>query len=170
MHATAQWSRSLGAEGRLRVQNQLLCCGYYSPFIEATVSQLCYARSTLPGCKLPYLRFQRRTLERWYTTSFALAPVQLMCIISGLLCSNYVTYRFGKGMMPRAYRLSMQSMAAIMDNYANQLAEQYGVDAVSEMFKRGQRTPETKIEYSGISAQDESRRPTRSLGGHAKKV
>jgi hypothetical protein len=34
------------------------------------------------------------------------------------LCSNHVTYRFGKGMMPKAYRLSMNSMAVIMDNYA----------------------------------------------------
>ena len=37
---------------------------------------------------------------------------------AGLLCSNHVTYRFGKGMTPKAYRLDMSSMAVIMDNYA----------------------------------------------------
>jgi hypothetical protein len=31
------WSQGLGAAGRLTIQNQLGCCGYFSPFIEATV-------------------------------------------------------------------------------------------------------------------------------------
>ena len=39
-------------------------------------------------------------------------------MITGLLCSNHVTYRFGKGMMPKACRLSLSSMAIIMDKYA----------------------------------------------------
>ncbi|KAJ7706589.1 hypothetical protein B0H16DRAFT_1635108, partial [Mycena metata] len=37
---------------------------------------------------------------------------------AGLLCSNHVTYRFGKGMMPKAYRLSREAMAVIMEQYA----------------------------------------------------
>jgi hypothetical protein len=114
----AQWSRDLGADGRLRIQNQLSCCGYFSPFVEATVSQTCYARSMLPGCKLDYLRFERKVLRKWYTTVFSIVPVHIVIIVAGLLCSNHVTYRFGKGMMPKAYRLSMTSMAVIMDNYA----------------------------------------------------
>ena len=114
----AQWSRDLGAIGRLRIQNRLHCCGYYSPFVEATVSQTCYARSILPGCKAAYLAFERRTLQIWYTIVFSLVPLQLFIMITGLLCSNHVTYRFGKGMMPKAYRLSLNSMAIIMDNYA----------------------------------------------------
>jgi len=57
-------------------------------------------------------------------------------IITGLLCSNHITFRFGKGMMPKAYRLSMNSMAVIMDNYANQLAEQYGPDVATEVLNR----------------------------------
>lgn len=81
-------------------------------------------------------------------------------MFAGLLCSNHVTYRFGKGMMPKAYRLSMNSMALIMDNYAkfvlslfflmkrrvnvlfffspsdSQLAEQYGSDVASEILAR----------------------------------
>ncbi|PIL31047.1 hypothetical protein GSI_05743 [Ganoderma sinense ZZ0214-1] len=132
----AQWSRDLGLDGRLRVQNQLHCCGYFNPFIEATVSQTCYARSLLPGCKGPYLQFERLILKRWYTAVFAVVPAQLAVMVAALLCSNHVTYRFGKGMMPKAYRLNMNSMAVIMDNYANQLAEQYGNDVASEVIAR----------------------------------
>ncbi|KAI0779041.1 hypothetical protein BD413DRAFT_124799 [Trametes elegans] len=132
----SQWSRDLGLDGRLRIQNQLHCCGYFSPFIEATVSQTCYARSVLPGCKGPYIVFERQILERWYTVVFSVVPVQLAIMVAGLLCSNHITYRFGKGMMPKAYRLNMNSMAVIMDNYANQLAEQYGNDVASEVMAR----------------------------------
>ncbi|KAI0789373.1 tetraspanin Tsp2, partial [Abortiporus biennis] len=132
----AQWSRDLGISGRLRVQNQLHCCGYFNPFVEAAASQTCYARSNLPGCKGPYLKFERNVLERWYTVVFSLVPAQLAVMVAGLLCSNHVTYRFGKGMMPKAYRLNMNSMAVIMDNYANQLAEQYGSDVASEIIAR----------------------------------
>lgn len=114
----AQWSRSLGADGRLRIQNQLQCCGYFSPFVEATVSQTCYARSILPGCKKHYLDFEKLVLKRWYIVAFAIVPLHIAIMVAGLLCSNHVTYRFGKGMMPKAYRLSMNSMAVIMDNYA----------------------------------------------------
>lgn len=114
----AQWSRSLGAEGRLRIQNQLECCGYFSPFIEATVTQTCYARSILPGCKLPYIQFERRILGFWFKAVFLTVPLQLFVMVASLFCSNHITYRFGKGMMPEAYRLNLGTMAVIMDNYA----------------------------------------------------
>lgn len=132
----SQWSRTLGAEGRLRIQNQLECCGYFSPFVEATVSQTCYARSLLPGCKLRYLTFERNIMRKWYHASLGLAPLHILVMIAVLLCSNHVTYRFGKGMMPEAYRLDLNSMAVIMENYANQLAEEYGAEAASEILKR----------------------------------
>jgi len=64
------------------------------------------------------MNFEAMVLERWYTVAFAIVPTHLGVIIAGLLCSNHVTYRFGKGMMPKAYRLSMNSMAVIMDKYA----------------------------------------------------
>ena len=113
-----QWSQQLGLAGRVRIQNQLHCCGYFSPFVEATASATCYARSVLPGCKAPYMRFERKVLEWWYTVVFALVPAHIGVILVSLLCSNHITYRFGKGMMPKAYRLDAQSLAAIMDNYA----------------------------------------------------
>jgi hypothetical protein len=114
----------------------LECCGYFSPFVEATVSQTCYARSILPGCKKHYFDFEKLVLERWYIVAFAIVPLHIAIMVAALLCSNHVTYRFGKGMMPKAYRLSMNSMAVIMDNYANQLAEQYGSDVASEVMAR----------------------------------
>jgi len=132
----AEWSRSLGTAGRLRIQNQLGCCGYFSPFVEATVSQTCYARSILPGCKKAFLDFEELILTRWYTVAFAIVPLHIGIMVAALLCSNHVTYRFGKGMMPKAYRLSMNSMAVIMDNYANQLAEQYGSDVASDVIAK----------------------------------
>ncbi|KAF7331392.1 hypothetical protein MKEN_00017200 [Mycena kentingensis (nom. inval.)] len=131
-----QWSRDLGASGRLRVQNQLGCCGYYSPFVEATVSPTCYSRSILPGCKKDYTQFERRLLRRWYTALFAGVPVTIGAILAGLLCSNHITYRFGKGMMPKAYRLSEKSMAVIAGAYAQQLAEEYGTDMAEEIMAR----------------------------------
>ena len=152
----AQWSRSLNTEDRMRIQNQLNCCGYFSPFVEATVSQTCYARSLLPGCKGPFLGFQRRVLELWYTVVFSLVPFQILIMVAGLLCSNHITYRFGKGMMPEAYRLNINTMAVIMENYAryvgffffffyfrlthnhtySQLTEHYGADIASDIVER----------------------------------
>jgi hypothetical protein len=128
----AQWSKLIGQSGRARIQTQLACCGYFSPFVEATITQTCYARSILPGCKAPYMAFQKLLLLRWYTVTFTIVPVHIGVILSGLLCSNHVTYRFGKGMMPKAYRLNMDSMAVIMDNYARYVL--YIVDLVFVSF------------------------------------
>jgi len=149
----AQWSQKLGSLGRLRIQNELNCCGYFSPYVEATISQTCYSRSVLPGCKKPYIDFQKFALQKWYTIVFSLVPVHILIMISALLCSNHVTYRFGKGMMPKAYRLSMNSMAVIMDNYANQLAEQYGTDVASEVLARSRSNLalNESMQYSGAS-------------------
>lgn len=113
-----QWSRELDLSARLRIQNELECCGYFNPFVEAAVSQWCYSRSQFPGCAGPFLQFEREVLEIWYTTVFSIVPVQIGIMVTGLLCSNHVTYRFGKGMMPKPYRLSLVSMAIMMEKYA----------------------------------------------------
>ncbi|KAG1772833.1 hypothetical protein EV702DRAFT_1270544 [Suillus placidus] len=121
----AQWSRGLGAEGRLRIQNKLHCC-LLRPL-------------SPPGCKEAYINFEKRVLYFWYTIAFSLVPLQLVIMLAGLLCSNHVTYRFGKGTLPKAYRLSMTSMTVIMDNYARwviphiQLVEQYGTEVASDI-------------------------------------
>ncbi|ORX33903.1 hypothetical protein BD324DRAFT_584272 [Kockovaella imperatae] len=128
-----QWSRNLGAEGRLRIQNALRCCGYFSPFVEATQSPLCYSRSIQPGCKARYLRLERYVLTTWFTISFALVPAQILITVAALLCSNHITYRFGKGLTPKRYRLDLDSMAVIMDNYATEIADKYGPDVGPEL-------------------------------------
>jgi len=132
----AQWSRDLGMKGRLRVQNALTCCGYYSPFIEATTSNLCYARSILPGCKGKYLRFERDVLKYWYIASFSLVPLQIAVIITSLLSSSHITYRFGKGLTPKRYRLDMQAMNVLMEEYSSQIAGMYGPAVAQEAVNR----------------------------------
>jgi hypothetical protein len=113
-----QWSRDLGDSGRVRVQNKLKCCGFFSPFVEATISQTCYSRSVLPGCKANYLAFEKMVLERWYLICFCIVPAHVAVMVAGLLCSNHVTYRFGKGMIPKAYRLGPDNMSVILESYA----------------------------------------------------
>ncbi|WVQ83238.1 hypothetical protein IAT38_005377 [Cryptococcus sp. DSM 104549] len=132
----AQWSRNLGNEGRLRIQDALRCCGYYTPFVEATVSPLCYSRSNFPGCKSRYLHLERHILGIWYAVSFALVPAHVLIIVAALLCSNHVTYRFGKGLTPKRYRLDLASMGVIMEQYAGQIAEQYGHSVAQEAMER----------------------------------
>ncbi|KAJ3766754.1 hypothetical protein FB446DRAFT_371390 [Lentinula raphanica] len=150
-----QWSRSLLDSGRLQIQNKLGCCGYFSPFVEATISQTCYSRSVLPGCKARYLDFERRALDRWYLICFCLVPAHIAVMLAGLLCSNHVTYRFGKGMMPKAYRLGPHNMAAIVQGCANQLAEQYGREVASTFLSKTESL--TSITPSNAST---STRPT----------
>lgn len=131
-----QWSRSLGTVGRLRIQDALKCCGYFSPQIEATVSALCYPRSNEDGCKNRYMKLERTVLRTWYTISFSLVPGHILVILAGLLCSNHITYRFGKGLTPKRYRLDVDTMAVIMNDYASQIAEQYGPDVANEAMTR----------------------------------
>ncbi|KIK69025.1 hypothetical protein GYMLUDRAFT_632949 [Collybiopsis luxurians FD-317 M1] len=131
-----QWSRDLHDDGRLRIQNKLGCCGFFSPFVEATISQTCYSRSVLPGCKAGYLEYERKILERWYLICFCIVPAHIGVMLAALLCSNHVTYRFGKGMTPKAYRLGPQNMAAIAEDYASRLAEHYGPEVASSFLER----------------------------------
>ncbi|KAF9558886.1 hypothetical protein CPC08DRAFT_536637 [Agrocybe pediades] len=161
----AQWSRELGPIGRLRVQSQLQCCGYFSPFVEATISQTCYARSILPGCKKPYLDFERFVLKKWYTASFVLVPFQIAAMVAGLLCSNHVTHRFGKGMMPEAYRLNMGTMAAIMESYANQLAEQYGTEVADEILRKSRTAVAVGVAGATVGGDSTASLNTPTYGG-----
>lgn len=151
----AQWSRNLGIQGRMTIQNLLECCGYFTPYQEATVSAKCYSRSQLPGCKGPYMRFEKRILDKWYIMTFSLVPFHLGCIVAALLCSNHVTHRFGKGMMPKAYRLNQEAMAVIMDTYASQLAEQYGEDHGADQYGNT-RSNSALIDSYGSRSRDSS--------------
>ncbi|WOO80716.1 uncharacterized protein LOC62_03G004233 [Vanrija pseudolonga] len=160
-----QWSRQLGVIGRLRIQDALRCCGYFSPYVENTISPLCYPRSNFDGCKNRFLKLERSVLEKWYTISFALIPSHILVILAGLLCSNHVTYRFGKGLTPKRYRLDLDSMAIIMNDYASQIADQYGPGLAHEVANRSS----IHINEQGGSSRPGSRAGSRrgSIGGGA---
>jgi hypothetical protein len=100
------WSRGLTIDQRRTVQVTLECCGFYSPFIEAAAdSGRCYARSLLPGCKGVLIEFQKKVLQYIYICSFSIVPVHLGLIVTALLCADHITYRFGKGVTPKEYRV-----------------------------------------------------------------
>ncbi|KAI0345562.1 hypothetical protein BDW22DRAFT_1426235 [Trametopsis cervina] len=99
------WSQWYTPDGRLIIQNSLQCCGYYSPLHEAAASARCYIRSSLPGCKSKLLRFERMNLQSVWTVAFSIVPVHIVNIFVSLLCSNHVNRTFGKGIVPRQYRL-----------------------------------------------------------------
>ncbi|KAJ7648612.1 hypothetical protein DFH06DRAFT_1209190 [Mycena polygramma] len=116
----AFWSQALDIDGRRAIQDALGCCGYPSPFVEASIS----ARG-------PFLRFETKVLQRWYIAVFSLAGVNIGVIIASLLSANHVTYRFGKGMMPERYRLDEAAVRVVLENYAAQLAEEYGPEVAA---------------------------------------
>jgi hypothetical protein len=45
-------------------------------------------------------------------------PLQIAVIITSLLSSSHITYRFGKGLTPKRYRLDMQAMNVLMEEYS----------------------------------------------------
>ncbi|KAK8866070.1 hypothetical protein IAR55_001221 [Kwoniella newhampshirensis] len=101
------WSQFLDDGERLRVQNSLRCCGYFNPRHDATYSKKCYPRTTLPGCKSRWMRYERHMLHQFSTAAFGTIPFHLINVMLALLCSNHVNRTFGKGMTPPGYRLRM---------------------------------------------------------------
>ena len=100
------WSRRLSLDSRRTVQVVLQCCGYYSPSIEASADGArCFARSMLPGCKGKLYDFERTALQYIYVCSFSIVPMHLSLILATLLCADHITYRFGKGVTPKEYRV-----------------------------------------------------------------
>lgn len=100
------WSEYYTDLGRLIIQETLHCCGFYTALHEAAPSTQCYARSPLPGCKGKLLRFERWNLARIWVAVFSLVPLHIVNIVVALLCANHVTRTFGKGLMPKRYRLN----------------------------------------------------------------
>lgn len=110
------WGRSLGLDARARVQDLQSCCGWYrcvscrrhpvcalnpsvsarSPFALATVTQTCYSRSTLPGCKASVLQAERGILERFYGIGFGMLLPIVGGMMVSLLCAGHIDDRFGR--------------------------------------------------------------------------
>ncbi|ORY32236.1 hypothetical protein BCR39DRAFT_446054, partial [Naematelia encephala] len=106
------WSQILTDEERLRIQNSLTCCGYYNPLHDATYSKKCYPRTTLPGCKGKWYRFEVSRLHDFATAAFSTIPCHLLNIVVAILCSNHVNRTFGKGLTPPQYRLKVSDVRA----------------------------------------------------------
>ncbi len=45
-------------------------------------------------------------------------PVFIGIILAALLSSNHITYRFGKGLTPKRYRLDVNAMNVLMEEYS----------------------------------------------------
>ncbi|KIO18535.1 hypothetical protein M407DRAFT_11834 [Tulasnella calospora MUT 4182] len=51
-------------------------------------------------------------LEKVYAVVFATVPLHVSNIVISMLCSNHVNRTFGKGLTPKAYRLSLADVQA----------------------------------------------------------
>ncbi|KAH9971449.1 hypothetical protein BJV74DRAFT_783673 [Russula compacta] len=100
------WNLWYSPGARSVLQGAFSCCGWSSPYHGAAASGTCYTRSPLPGCHGPLVTFERDTLSSAAGVVFCLVPLHLLNIVTGLLCGNHVTHRFGKGVMPARYRLT----------------------------------------------------------------
>jgi hypothetical protein len=92
------------------LQGALGCCGWSGPLHGAAASGTCYARSPLPGCHGLLVRFERDVLSSVTGTVFSLVSLHLGNISVGLLCADHVTHRFGKGITPARYRLTVHDI------------------------------------------------------------
>ncbi|ORX36065.1 hypothetical protein BD324DRAFT_682202 [Kockovaella imperatae] len=98
------WSRAFSDKDRLTIQNELSCCGYYTPYHDAAYSQQCYPRAQLPGCKLPWAAYEAQSLRGFSDMAFSILAFHLLNIIVALICSNHVDVTFGRGLVPPRYR------------------------------------------------------------------
>ena len=101
------WSQWYNPHDRLAIQTSLRCCGYYNPLHQAVSSKRCFPRTTLPGCKAKLYLFEKQNLKAIWSTTFSLVPLHILVICLSLLCSNHVTETFGKGILPKKYRLGL---------------------------------------------------------------
>ncbi|THH17261.1 hypothetical protein EW146_g3513 [Bondarzewia mesenterica] len=112
------WSAWYSPGARLVIQSSLQCCGWANALHGAAPSGTCYPRTPLPGCRNALLDFERTVLPMAYGIAFSLVPLHIASIITALLCANHVTRRFGKGIMPRRYRLHAGDVASIHEQRA----------------------------------------------------
>ncbi|KAF8964333.1 Tetraspanin family-domain-containing protein [Flammula alnicola] len=113
------WSRYYTPLGKRVIQDSLQCCGFYSSMHEASPSKRCYLRTPLPGCKAKLFEFERDNLKTIWRTVFSLAPLHLANMVVALLCANHITSTFGKGIIPKQYRLSPKDVKADADKILN---------------------------------------------------
>ncbi|KAG8966918.1 hypothetical protein FRC05_002366 [Tulasnella sp. 425] len=69
-------------------------------------------QSPLRGCLEVLAPWEAMFLENVYSAVFASVPLHLANIVISMLCSNHVNRTFGKGLTPKAYRLSLADVQA----------------------------------------------------------
>jgi hypothetical protein len=111
--ASAAWKLWYSPGARTVLQGALGCCGWSGPLHGAAASGTCYTRSPLPGCHGALVHFERDALSSVAGMIFALVPLHLINIFVGLLCANHVTHRFGKGITPARYRLTIHDVLPV---------------------------------------------------------
>lgn len=131
------WSKWYNPHDRLAIQTSLGCCGYYNPLHEAVSSKRCFPRTTLPGCKAKLYLFEKQNLRIIWSTTFSLVPLHVLVICLSLLCSNHVTETFGKGMMPKGYRLCLDDVRMEAESLYGQFRNSTGVIERPEESKVG---------------------------------
>ncbi|CAO3679013.1 unnamed protein product [Rhizopus stolonifer] len=107
-----QWHYNLNSDGRARIQANLHCCGYKSFSDYHERSNKCFPRTLLPGCKFKYQSFTTEALKITWIVAFSMIPLHLFVLLSGLLCSNHINRKFGKGLPPKMYHLDYQGIVA----------------------------------------------------------
>ncbi|KAI9263700.1 hypothetical protein BY458DRAFT_438650 [Sporodiniella umbellata] len=107
-----QWRYGLDSDGRARLQANLHCCGYKSFSDLHERSNKCFPRTLLPGCKFKYQTFTKEALRLTWIVAFSMIPVHLFVMFTGLLCSNHINRKFGKGLPPKIYRLDYKGIVA----------------------------------------------------------
>ena len=111
------WSQWYNPHDRLAVQTSLGCCGYYNPLHQAAPSKRCFPGTTLPGCKAKLYLFEKQNLKMVWSTAFSLVPLHILVICLSLLCSNHITETFGKGIMPKKYRLGFGDVKLAAESF-----------------------------------------------------
>lgn len=111
-----------------------MCCGFNTPTHDFALTNSCYPRSPLPPCRARLAPWDSAFLQQVYTVVFATVPLHIANLVASLLCSNHVNrfgswidvgfflqtdvifFRknrtFGKGLTPKAYRLSLADVQA----------------------------------------------------------
>ncbi|KAH8928714.1 hypothetical protein BT69DRAFT_1276860 [Atractiella rhizophila] len=135
-----RWSREWEEEGRLRIQNELKCCGFFSSLHDATFSRNCFPRSALPGCKASLVAFEHTLLKRvWMHIFFGAFPVHLIILVIAILGSNHVDRTFGKRLMPWDHRMGAEDV---------QLNQTAAVSTVQEALERNLPLPPLPVPRS----------------------
>ncbi|KAH8114782.1 hypothetical protein DFH11DRAFT_1877594 [Phellopilus nigrolimitatus] len=124
------WSQWYTDSGRTAIQDSLRCCGFADPLHEAAFGPRCFPRTQLPGCKGPLLRFERANLGTLWRLVFAAVPLHIVNIIVSLLCANHVTHSFGKGLIPKQYRLRGADVRADAHRLLEHFARDGGVTRI----------------------------------------